>query len=140
LIALMIFSNAVAMRIEHFAINVAEPAKMAAWYVKHLGWQIRKSEEKPPHAQFIADSSGNVMMELYNNTAAAVPDYRGMHPLVLHIGMECKGDLDGVRQKLMAAGATDAGGILVTPRGDRLAMLRDPWGLAIQLCNRNGEI
>jgi glyoxylase I family protein len=128
------------MRIEHFAINVAEPVNVAAWYVKQMGWQIRKSETKPPFAQFVADSSGNVMVEIYNNPAAAVPNYREMDPLILHIGLECGPDLEAVRQRLIDAGATDAGGIIVTPRGDRLAMLRDPWGLAIQLCNRNGAI
>lgn len=128
------------MRIEHFAINTADPANMAAWYVRHFGWRVRRGEDKPPHAHFLADSSGQVMMEIYNNPAAAVPDYRLMHPLVLHVGLECGPDLDAVRQRLLSAGATDAGGIIVTPRGDRLAMLRDPWGLAIQLCNRNGPI
>jgi hypothetical protein len=35
---------------------------------------------------------------------------------------------------------SDAGGTIVTPLGDRLAMLRDPWGLSIQLCNRKNQI
>ena len=30
-----------------------------------------------------------------------------------------------------------AGDISVTPAGDQLAMLRDPWGFAIQLAKRN---
>ena len=128
------------MRIEHFAYMVADPPKVADWYVKNLGWQIRLREDKSPHARFIADSSGQVMVEIYNNPAAVVPDYRSMNPLLLHIGMTCGPDLDEVRDRLLAAGATDAGGIIVTPRGDRLAMLRDPWGLAIQLCHRSTPI
>jgi len=124
------------MRIEHLAYNVADPVSVAAWYVRHLGWQIRRSESGPPHAHFIADSSGQVMVEIYHNTTAPVPDYRSMNPLVLHIGLVCGPDIDAVRQRLLEAGATDAGGIMVTPRGDRLAMLRDPWGMAIQLCCR----
>jgi uncharacterized glyoxalase superfamily protein PhnB len=124
------------MRIEHFALNVADPRGIADWYVRHLGWTIRKSEEKPPHARFLADSSGQIMVEIYHNTAAPVPDYHAMNPLVLHLGLVCGQDLDAVRQRLLEAGATDAGGIMVTPSGDRLAMLRDPWGLPIQLCHR----
>ncbi len=33
---------------------------------------------------FLADGSGRVMLEMYNNPAATVPDYNAMHPLVLH--------------------------------------------------------
>jgi glyoxylase I family protein len=124
------------MRIEHVAYNVTDPPKVAAWYVQHLGWKIHRSEDKSPFAQFVADSSGQVMVEIYNNPLAPVPDYFAMHPLVLHIGLVCGPDLDAQRQRLISAGATDAGGILVTPIGDRLAMLRDPWGMPIQLCNR----
>ena len=127
------------MKIEHFAYMVSDPPKVAAWYVRHLGWQIRRSENQSPFAHFIADSSGQVMVEIYNNPAAQVPDYRSMNPLVLHIGMVCD-DVDGTRQQLLEAGATDAGGIIITPAGDRLAMLRDPWGLCIQLCNRRSAM
>ncbi len=34
------------------------------------------------------------------------------------------------------AGATSVGEIVETPTGDRFAMLRDPWGLALQLASR----
>jgi glyoxylase I family protein len=125
------------MRIEHFAYMVADPVSVAAWYVRNLHWQIRRSESKPPFAHFLADSSGQVMVEIYNNPAATVPDYRAMNPLNLHIGLVCDSDLDAMRDRLIEAGATDCGGIIVTPAGDRLAMLRDPWGLAIQLCQRH---
>jgi hypothetical protein len=36
----------------------------------------------------------------------------------------------------MAAGATAEGEVVVTDGGDTMAMLRDPWGLAVQLVNR----
>src|SRR5437016_4222263 len=124
------------MRIEHFAYIVNDPVKVAAWYVKHFGWQIRRSEDRPPFTHFLADSSGKVMVEIYNNSQAAVPDYAAMHPLVMHLALVCGPDLEQVRDRLLAAGATDCGGVITTPMGDRLAMLRDPWGLAIQLCHR----
>jgi catechol 2,3-dioxygenase-like lactoylglutathione lyase family enzyme len=124
------------MRIEHIAFNVSDPAGVAAWYVRNLGWQIRRKEEKPPYAHFVADSSGNVMIEIYNNPAAPVPDYHAINPLALHLAVACGPELDAERQRLLAAGAADAGGFLVTPLGDRLAMLRDPWGLPLQLCHR----
>jgi len=44
--------------------------------------------------------------------------------------------VDAVRRKLIAAGATPVGEVTTTPAGDKLAMLRDPWGLAIQFLRR----
>jgi hypothetical protein len=40
------------------------------------------------------------------------------------------------RERLVAAGATPVGEVVVTPAGDPFAMLRDPWGLARQLARR----
>lgn len=128
------------MQIEHFAYMVADPISVAAWYVRHLGWQVRRSEDKSPYTHFLADSSGQIMVEIYNNPAAMVPDYWAMKPLILHIGLACGADLNEVRERLLTAGATAAGDTIVTPLGDRLAMLRDPWGLSIQLCNRKNQI
>jgi hypothetical protein len=36
----------------------------------------------------------------------------------------------------LAAGATAEGEVSVTPAGDEMAMLRDPWGLPVQLIKR----
>jgi len=41
------------MRIEHFAVNVAEPRKMAGWYVAHLGVGLMDTV-CPPSTQFAA--------------------------------------------------------------------------------------
>ncbi len=58
-----------------------------------------------------------------------------MDPSRLHVAFATD-DVPGVRARLIAAGATPAGGIVVTAEGDQFAMLRDPWGLALQLAHR----
>ena len=40
------------------------------------------------------------------------------------------------RDRLIAVGATPVGEITENAAGDRFAMLRDPWGLALQLAQR----
>jgi catechol 2,3-dioxygenase-like lactoylglutathione lyase family enzyme len=114
---------------------VPEPVAAAKWYVDHLGLKVARSFGPPAHAQFLADSSGHVMIEIYNNPKAAVPDYRAMDPLVLHLAFECD-DVEAVRDALLAAGAAAEGEITVAPNGDVLAMLRDPWGFPVQLARR----
>jgi catechol 2,3-dioxygenase-like lactoylglutathione lyase family enzyme len=123
------------IRFEHVALNVAEPVEMAQWYVDNLDMKIAREGPPPINMRFIADHAGNMMMELYNNPPDAVPDYASQDPLLLHVAFMAE-DVDATRARLIAAGATPVGDVTVTPAGDKLAMLRDPWGLAIQFVDR----
>ena len=123
------------MRIEHIGYQVADPAAAGDWYCRHLGFTVKRAAEEPVPVRFIADESGQVMLEIYNNPKVAPPDYASMDPLLLHIAFACE-DVPGERQRLIDAGATPVGEIDDLPNGDQLAMLRDPWGLAIQLARR----
>jgi hypothetical protein len=49
---------------------LGDPVSVAVWYGRQFGWHVRRSEDKPPHTHFLADSSGQVMVEIYNNPAA----------------------------------------------------------------------
>jgi catechol 2,3-dioxygenase-like lactoylglutathione lyase family enzyme len=122
------------MKIEHVALNVSDPVQAAQWYVKNLGMRVVKGLDKTPYTHFLADQAGQ-MIEIYSNPAAAVPDYHAMHPLILHIAFMVE-DMEGTRSRLIAAGATAEGEISKLDNGDQLAMLRDPWGVAIQLAKR----
>ena len=123
------------MKIEHTAYQVADPVRMARWYVEHLGLAIKRSQDGSPFGRFLADDGATVMLEFYNNPKAPVPDYRGIDPLVLHVAF-CTADVVGTRARLIAAGATAEGDVEVTAAGDHVAMLRDPWGLPVQLVRR----
>lgn len=123
------------MRLEHTAIQVSDPEAFAAWYVEHLGFSVKRKGDGPPYMHFLLDSSGSTLIEIYRNEAAAIPDYPAMHPLLLHLAF-VSDDVEGDKARLLAAGATVAVDTETTPAGDTLAMLRDPWGLAIQLCQR----
>jgi catechol 2,3-dioxygenase-like lactoylglutathione lyase family enzyme len=123
------------MKIEHTAYQVADPVSVARWYVTHLGMTVKRAQTEPPFVHFLADDGNAVMVELYNNDKVAVPDYRTLHPLVFHLAFTTA-DVAAARNRLLAAGATAEGEVSVTPGGDELAMLRDPWGLPLQLVSR----
>ena len=123
------------MKIEHTAYQVADPAALAKWYVDHLGLTMKRVQTAPPFGHFLADDGDAVMLEFYNHPKIAVPDYHGLDPMVLHIAFVCD-DVAEVRQRLTAAGASPVGDVQVTDAGDHIAMLRDPWGLAIQFVQR----
>lgn len=123
------------MHIEHVALNVEDPDAMAQWYVANLGMRIARHVGGPARTCFLADTGDTTLIEIYNNPAAAVPDYAAMDPLLVHIAFSVD-DIEAARARLIAAGATPHGEIGTTPAGDQLAMLRDPWGLAVQLAKR----
>jgi glyoxylase I family protein len=123
------------MKIEHAAYQVEDPVAMARWYVEHLGLTVKRAQSQRPFGQFLADDGDAVMLEFYNNPKVAVPDYHAIDPLILHIAFWTD-DVEATRARLLAAGASAEGDALVTPMGDHVAMLRDPWGFAIQFVHR----
>ena len=122
------------MRFEHFALNVPDAPAHAAWYVHHLGFKVARRLEAAPFTHFLADDGGRVVMELYTNTAAPMPEHARNHPLVFHVAVVAV-DARAERARLEAAGATL---FKEDPQSDGslLIMLRDPWGVALQLCQR----
>ena len=122
------------MIFEHFALNVPDVRAAAAWYVEHLGLKVMRARPDAPYTQFLADSSGRVFLELYTNPTDPIPEYPAQHPLRVHFAFAVA-DTKAVHERLVRARAT-----LVTeevlPDGTRLVMLRDPWGVPVQLCQR----
>ncbi len=123
------------MKIEHLAYITKEPPAVAAWYVRHLGFTVKRKLDRSPDTHFLADGSGRVMLEIYNNPKATIPDYAAMNPLVLHLAFSAE-DVPAERKRLIAAGATPVGDAQITSDGDTVAMLRDPWGFPLQLVRR----
>jgi len=107
---------------------------VARWYCEHLGFSVIRHIPQPAQTHFLADESGTMIIEIYNNPPDQVPDYHSMDPLLLHLAF-VSADAEADRLTLEKAGATFA---TETRLGDgsHLVMMRDPWGLAIQLCNR----
>ncbi|MCP4565967.1 MAG: VOC family protein, partial [FCB group bacterium] len=63
-----------------------------------------------------------------------VPLYANMDPLILHLAFE-SADPDADARRLIDAGASWVQEVRPDD-GSHLVMLRDPWGLALQLCKR----
>lgn len=123
------------MKIEHTAFNVAEPAAVASWFRDHLGFTIVRQMDTPPFMHFLADDSGNTLLEIYNNPPDGVPDYPNTNPLIFHLALVSDNPVAD-RDRLVAASASFVEEVH-TPAGDHLIMLRDPWGHCLQLCRRS---
>lgn len=121
------------MKIEHIAFNVRDPVAMADWYGKQCGLRVVRHVPHPSQTHFLADTAATVL-EIYCNPRDQVPDYRNMNPLLFHLAL-ASSDPQADAQRLISAGA-----VLVSDSrlddGSHLIMLRDPWGVALQLCKR----
>jgi len=121
------------MKIEHTAFNVSDPVAVAAWYSNHLGFRIVRHIPQPAQTHFLADENG-AMLEIYCNPPEEVPDYPSMDPLIFHMAFVSE-DPETDRARLTEAGASFHSEVR-TDDGSHLVMMKDPWGLAIQLCKR----
>ena len=120
---------------EHFALNVPDPRDLADWYVSHLGAQILSQAGAPKFTTFLADTTGRTFLEVYYNEAAPVDSFAERKPLTFHFAFQT-GNAADLRDQLLKQGAT-----LVEEQqpetGTHLVMLRDPWGIPLQLCQRS---
>lgn len=127
------------MRIEHIGMQVEDPVAMCDWYCRNLGFRAVRTQDAMPFTMFLADSADAMMLEIHRHEEVPipVPDYRAMDPLVLHLAFDVGEEpIETVAARLIAAGATEAKGMVVTALGDKLMMLRDPWGTSVQLVRR----
>jgi catechol 2,3-dioxygenase-like lactoylglutathione lyase family enzyme len=122
------------MKFEHFALNVPDVRAMSLWYVDHLGMKIVRSKEEAPYTKFLADETGRVIFEIYTNSSVPMPDYAVVPPLNFHIGFAAD-DAQATQSRLESAGASLFKEDTLDD-GSRLLMMRDPWGVPIQLCQR----
>ena len=127
------------MRLEHIAFNVEDPAGLAAWYCEHLGMRVARSIAETPYIHFLADSAGKSLIEIYNDDDGSLLPYAQHHPTTFHLAFATD-DIEAERQRLVAAGAALDGEINNRANGDRLAFLRDPWGHALQLVQRQAKM
>ena len=122
------------MVFEHFALNVSNPVEMGNWYVDNLEMKIVRAFDKAPYGRFLADKTGRVVMELYSNNSVKIPEYKNAHPLEFHFAFMVE-DAVSLKDKLLKAGATLEEELKLDD-GSNIIMLRDPFGVPLQLCKR----
>ncbi len=122
------------MIFEHFALNVNKIDEVVPWYVEHLGLQVVSGQKEPPFMTFLADASGRVIMELYHRPDETISDFFQQHPLTFHVAFVSE-NANEDRLRLESKGASFVEEVKKED-GSHLIMLRDPWGMPLQLCQR----
>lgn len=122
------------MTFEHFALNVIDINGVVNWYCTHLGLTIANQQRESPYMTFLADSTDRVVIEFYKREDELAEDFSNKHPLTFHIAFVSE-NAEEDKQRLLNAGASYFEEILKED-GSHLVMLRDPWGMPLQLCQR----
>lgn len=118
------------MKLEHVAFDVPEPEKFIAWWCEHLGFR-----RSAPGSAFILDDSGRMGLEIYRtDRTAAAPDYAAADSMTMHIALVSE-DVRADAARLERAGAK-LEQLKCEDDAFHMAILRDPWGVPIQLCRR----
>ncbi|TKD66495.1 VOC family protein [Flavobacterium sp. ASW18X] len=122
------------MTFEHFALNVAHLQDMVDWYQEHIGLKVVKQLNRPPFMTFLADSADRIVLELYHRPEHKMTDFKKEHHITFHIAfISVNAQQDKERlQKVGCSFIEEA----KKDDGTHLVMLRDPWGLPLQLCQR----
>lgn len=121
---------------EHFGLNVADKQQTVDWYVENLGLKVVR--DVPGKMAFLADANGVVMLEVYRNSGAPQLAFSQTDALAFHMAFEVD-DAAESAERLVQAGAT-----IVDPfkraGDDAMVMLRDPFGVALQLVQRGNPM
>lgn len=121
---------------EHLALNVSDKDRFVEWYVQNLG--LRVVRDRPGKMAFLADCHGVVMMEVYSNPNAQQLDFPGVDPLAVHVAFEVD-DPEKDAEQLVAAGAS-VHDPFKSAGDDTMVMLRDPFGVGLQLIKRGAPM
>ena len=122
------------MKLEHFAVDVPDAPAFVKWWCDNLGFRV--SAVGPG---FILDDTGVMGIEVYRTgETPAAPDYKAMNAMTFHIALVSE-DVQADVDRLVKAGAT-LEQLKVENPAFHMALLRDPWGVTIQLCKRTKSI
>jgi len=124
-----------AARIEHLGFNVSDPNAVAEWYVQNLGMKIIRKDNNSPFVTFIADKGKHVIMEFYNKDKFPKIDFNKINYMSFHFAFMVD-SIEVSKSKLISNGAKVMEDISALPSGDKVLMMRDPWGMPLQLVKR----
>ena len=122
------------MVFEHFAVNVVDVKSAVKWYVENLGLTVVSEQKEAPFMNFLGDATGRVIIEFYHRSDAVITDFNKEHPLTFHVAFVSE-NAQSDRERLEKQGAVYVEEIKKED-GTHIVMLRDPFGMPLQLCQR----
>lgn len=123
--------------IEHIGFVVKDAHKAAQWYNLHLGFNVLKTAPDNS-AAFIQCRDNHLIIELISEGAVKAAAEDLTHPLQAHIAFRTDA-FDEDMDALIEAGAEHAMDCETADPEAKVCILKDPFGLYIQLAQRKQE-
>ena len=127
------------MRIEHIGLLSSTPIQMGHWYKEHLGFRIIIEAGTDADGVIFMDDDSGMVIEIGHLPGISPMEFRSHHPLSIHLAIECTSPENEAR-RLVEAGAELVGESLRNAYKGEKILVRDPWGLTIQLINRKAKL
>ena len=97
---------------------------------------LARAAAAAPYAHFLAPPGGGTLLELFCDAEHPPPDHWAVDPMHGHLAFAVE-DVEADAARLAAAGGVAEGGVRRSPAGDAYAIVRDPWGVPLQLIARS---
>jgi lactoylglutathione lyase len=122
--------------INHIHLKAPDPGRSAEWFCRAFGFRVLTDETRPVGDRFIRCVTGNGALRV-NFSGARDGEVLGAAPNGVHYGLEHFGidsdDIEADVRRLVAMGAALEEGPKSGRGGQRIAFLRAPDGVRIEL-------
>jgi len=113
---------------------------MAEWYCRHLGFRhIRGGGSDSDGVAFIVDGAEETVLEIFKLPDVDALPLHDFASIQLHIAIDCRTPYD-TAMALVKHGAEFVGEAPRNAYPGEKYLIRDPWGLVIQLLDRETKL
>jgi catechol 2,3-dioxygenase-like lactoylglutathione lyase family enzyme len=121
---------------EHIALLLPDAEKATEWYCSNLDMKI---VNKGTGSIFVTDKAKNIMFEFLINHGVKPLNFKEINALSMHIAFHVR-DAEKLKKKLVESGASIESELTTTDSGDKIMILRDPWGVPLQFVERKNPM
>jgi lactoylglutathione lyase len=125
---------------DHVHLVSKDPQAAANWYADKLGGKIARNVEVKGAPQLYVSIGGFIVIVRGQRPSESAADKRGLEWGVDHFGVRVKGDFDGFCAGLRAKGVTFSLEPTDFNPTTRIAFIKAPDGVSVELLNRKESL
>ncbi len=125
---------------DHVHLVAKDPHSTAAWYVEKLGGEVVRSADVKGAPQVYVSLGGFIVIVRGQRPSESAQDKPGLEWGVDHFGLRVQGDFDGYCGDLRGKGVAFSLEPVDFNPTTRIAFIKAPDGVSIELLNRKEQL